>query len=97
MTIRFLSVAAQEYRDAFDYYEAMVRGLGAQFSNEVINTIDRINRFPQAWQKLSPRSRRCRTDRFPYGLIYQIKADEIIIIAVMHLDRDPTYWVRRLE
>ena len=31
MKIRFLSVADQEYRDAYDYYEAAVDNLGDDF------------------------------------------------------------------
>jgi len=37
-------------------------------------------------------TRRCRTKRFPYGLIYRCKGDEILIVAVAHLHRRPGYW-----
>jgi hypothetical protein len=42
MKIRFLTVADQEYRDAYDYYEAAVDNLGDDFKVEVISTIARI-------------------------------------------------------
>ena len=32
--------------------------------------VEQILQFPNAWAPLSKRSRRCRTNRFPYGLIY---------------------------
>ena len=39
--------------------------------------------------------RRCLTNRFPYGIIYYEKDDEIIILAVMQLNRKPDYWKDR--
>jgi hypothetical protein len=44
---------------------------------------------------MSADSRRCRFNRFPYGLVYQVIDDEILILAVMHLHRYPTYWDHR--
>lgn len=52
----------------------------------------RIVAQPQAWTPLSRRIRRCRTHRFPYGLFYQMRADEILIVSVMDLRRDPKRW-----
>jgi plasmid stabilization system protein ParE len=96
MTIRFLSVAEQEFKDAFDHYENIVEGLGDQFKEELIVALKRIQDFPDAWQKLSRKTRRCRLDRFPYGLVYQNRANEILIIAVMELSRKPSYWIERV-
>jgi hypothetical protein len=97
MTVRFLSIAEQEFRDAFDYYDSVVEGLGTQFKEELIVALKRIEDFPDAWQKLSHKTRRCRLDRFPYGLVYQNRSDELLIVAVMELSRKPNYWVERLS
>lgn len=94
--VRFLAVAAAEYRDAVDYYNSEVLGLGDEFREEVIAALRSIADFPDAWQKLSVRTRRCRLNRFPYGLVYQKRPDCILIAAVMHLKREPNYWARRL-
>ena len=39
--------------------------------------------------------RRCLTNRFPFGVIYYQKDNEIIILAVMQLQRKPNYWKSR--
>jgi toxin ParE2 len=89
---RFTSAALSELREAVLYYEQQESGLGATFLDEVDGAIDRILRFPNAWHPMSARTRRCRTHRFPFGLFYQIRADEILITAAMDLRRDPRRW-----
>ena len=95
MTVRFLAIAAQEYQDAFDHYESVVENLGEDFKEAVVEALGRIQDFPNAWQKVSPRTRRCRLARFPYGVVYQRRKQEILVVAIMHLRREPEYWVSR--
>ncbi|HMD98943.1 MAG TPA: type II toxin-antitoxin system RelE/ParE family toxin [Terriglobia bacterium] len=59
--------------------------------------IQRILQYPEAWSPLSARTRRCRTNKFPYGVIYQIRGDTVLIVAVMHLHRKPGTWKNRLR
>jgi len=89
---RFTSAALSELQEATAYYEQKENGLGAAFLDEIDATVERILRFPRAWQLMSARTQRCRTHRFPFGLLYQIRPDEILITAVMDLRRDPQRW-----
>jgi plasmid stabilization system protein ParE len=89
---RFTSAALTELRQATLYYEQRENGLGTAFLDEIDATVDRILQHPAAWHQLSPRTRRCRTHRFPFGLMYQIRRDEILIVSVMDLRRDPANW-----
>ena len=90
--LRFSSAALRELRQATLYYEQRENGLGAVFLDEIEATLNRILLFPDAWHNLSLRTRRCRTHRFPFGLLYQIRNDEILIVSVMDLRRDPENW-----
>jgi plasmid stabilization system protein ParE len=93
----FLEPAQIELEEEVKYYNEQQAGLGYDFAKEVADTIARILRYPEAWSKLSKRTRRCRTKRFPYGVIYRITGDRILIVAVGHLKRKPFYWRDRVK
>jgi hypothetical protein len=97
MTIEFHPGAKQEFADAVDNYDAGASGLGDDLIAAVEEAIARIEKFLFAWAQLSANTRRCRTARFPYGVIYQIIEQKIFIVAVMHLHRAPGYWQNRVN
>lgn len=97
MQVRFLEIARLELDQAVEYYRYESPGLGEAFIAEVTKTLDRIGEYQEAWHPLSPRTRRCRTRRFPYGIIYQIRESEILILAIANLHRRPEYWKNRIE
>ena len=96
MKVRVLDAARFELRDAIRYYNGERAGLGDEFKEEVRSTLERVKSFPLAWQPLSKNTRRCTTRRFPYGVIYQVRSDEILVVAVAHLHRNPDYWADRI-
>jgi plasmid stabilization system protein ParE len=96
MVVKFLAPAQAELVEAVAYYESRNQGLGSQFAEEIKRTIQRILQFPEAWAPISRRTRRCRTNRFPYGVICQVRGDILLIVAVMHLHREPRTWKDRL-
>jgi plasmid stabilization system protein ParE len=83
--------------EAIAYYNRESEGLEYRFAGEVRRTLSRILQYPHAWPTISERTRRCRTSGFPYGLIYQVREDVILIVAVMHLHRHPDSWKSRLR
>lgn len=97
MNVEFLQPAEAEFVDAITYYNLQSEGLGYEFAAEVKRTLGRIIQYPDAWSPLSKRTRRCRTSRFPYGLIYQVREQTILIVAVMHLHKHPDSWKSRLK
>ena len=97
MEITFLPPAKSELTDATSYHNMQSEGLGYEFAAEAKRTLERIVQYPDAWFKLSKRTRRCRTNRFPYAVIYQVRQDSLIIVAIMHLSREPETWKSRLK
>jgi hypothetical protein len=92
MRYSFHPHAVAELNEAIDYYEELQSGLGLEFAKEIFSSIHRIIEYPTAWSTLSKNTR-----RFPYGIIYHILDNEILIIAVMQLNRKPSYWKTREE
>ena len=99
MNVEFLEPAARELYEAIVFYDIQRRGLGQEFAKEVEDTIERIKQNPEAWTTISSskRVRRCLTNRFPYGIIYQIRQDTLLIVAVWHLLRRPQAWQGRVS
>ena len=96
MTFSFHPDARLEFIKSIDYYENCEPGLGCDFSIQIYSTIRNILAHPHAWPVLSSGEiRRCLINRFPYGIIYCIEEDQILILAVMHLHREPYYWKER--
>jgi hypothetical protein len=96
MKINFLEIAQIELDDAIEYYNYEAPGLGDAFLTEVLDALDRIGEFPEAWHPCSKRTRRCQTRRFPYGVVYQIREQEILVVAIANLHRNPDYWEDRI-
>jgi hypothetical protein len=94
--VHFLVQAEKELDSGIEYYQIQKPGLGIQFLKEVRSAIERIKLYPEAWQPLSKRTRRCQTKRFPYAVIYQVRSDEILIVAIAHLHQSPDYWRKRV-
>lgn len=97
MNVEFLQPAEAELIEAVAYYNRESEGLGFEFAAEVKRTLGRIMQYPDAWSPLSRRTRRCRTSRFPYGILYQVREETILIVAVMHLHKRPGSWKSRLK
>jgi plasmid stabilization system protein ParE len=95
MTYSFHPDAEKELEKVEQYYDSISEDLGDRLRAEIEMTLARIVKFPNAWQPLSKAVRRRRLNSFPYGIVYRIKTDEIRILAVMHLHREPGYWRNR--
>lgn len=97
MTYSFHPEAEAEFVKAIDYYEECEVGLGYDFAVEVYSAIERIMAHPKAWPILEEDMRRSLVRRFPFGIIYAAIDEELFIVAVMHLHRDPDYWKQRIQ
>lgn len=96
MNYKFLPEADSDLNSAVAYYENCQTFLGIEFAVSVSKTIDRIMEYPTAWTVLSNNCRRSLVGKFPYGVIYSIEPDCILIIIIMNLHRHPDYWKDRI-
>jgi hypothetical protein len=100
MSIRFVAPARRDSKEDARWYEQRELGLGHRFLDEVRRALQRIVAAPEShpkevsarWQRTI---RRCPVGVFPYQVIFEIRPDELVVLAVAHGSRRPGYWSRR--
>ncbi|MBX3244838.1 MAG: type II toxin-antitoxin system RelE/ParE family toxin [Acidobacteria bacterium] len=95
MTFEFHPEARIEFIEAISYYERSSPGVGLRFSREVYATIKRVLESPNAWPHITENTRRCLARRFPYSVVYEVREQDVLIIAIAHASREPFYWSDR--
>jgi len=93
----FLALARDELAEAKRFYNRQQQGLGESFQREAQSAARLIQERPLAWQIEVEPVRRFIFDRFPYKMLYIIRVERIVVIAVAHQHRQPDYWVDRLD
>lgn len=102
MSFRFLPAARWDLIDAADWYERQSAGLGDDFTNQVENRVQEIATRPRLYGGVKPavRGREVReapVHRFPYKVVYEVTAAEVVIVAVVHVRRGRRSWRPRLS
>jgi len=95
MAVSFHPDAESEMRKAATYYETRQKGLGRRFLASVQDAVNRITLNPHQCPTVELDVRRCLTRTFPFGILFRERPNAIIVMAVMHLHRDPDYWKNR--
>lgn len=90
--VKFHPDAESEMINAAAYYESQQPDLGRRFLAAVQDSINRILLNPRLYPVVELNVRRCLTKTFPFGILFREMPDKIVIMAVMHLHRDPDYW-----
>jgi plasmid stabilization system protein ParE len=95
MVASFHDLAKVELKEAAQYYEAKSTGLGGAFVAEAERSVAAILEYPKSSPIARGSIRRRVLRRFPYGLLYRVRGQQLRILAVMNLRRRPAYWVGR--
>jgi toxin ParE1/3/4 len=97
LPVVFRSEAAFDVLETRDYYERQRSTLGDQFVDALNEIVTLIATEPELFAIVLRTVRRTKVRRFPYVVYYRILTDRIEIIAVMHGNRHPRNWKRRVE
>ncbi len=77
------------------WYEDQQAGLGAYFLAELDLVFQRIEENPLQFPRLEGDVRRALLHRFPYGVYFITESQEVKVLAVLHLHRQPDMWKSR--
>ena len=96
MRSRFSEAAAEDLREARAFILAR---FGAHtrkgFNAEIRRAVALLREHPLAGKPAGKKAREYVVETYPYSLIYVIEHDEVVISAVYHHSRDPTFWHKR--
>jgi plasmid stabilization system protein ParE len=88
--------AIVEAWEALHWYAERNETVADNFWDELRVTRQLVAEHPGSWTPYLHGTRILQLKRFPYGLVYIERGDQIIGIAVAHLKRRPGYWRKRL-
>jgi toxin ParE1/3/4 len=95
IAIRFLEEAQDEFLEQVAYYEAQQKGLGERFRQAVQAATTLAATHPKLGSPWKLRTRRVFPKGFKFSLVYRVEPNEIVIFAIAHFRRKPTYWRKR--
>ncbi len=87
--------AEGDLMEAIVWYESGRPGLSLDFRLSLDATLDRLVRYPDSCEKVSPTIRRALLPRFPMPSITGRKTGVIEVIAIMDPHRHPRHWQER--
>ena len=101
MKVRTLAAANEDNLTISRTINGERAGWGDRFLDELAKIAETLERFPQLYPPaedgLQPHEvRNAVMDRFDYRVIYLVRPDEAVILAVSHTSRRPYHWHRRL-
>jgi plasmid stabilization system protein ParE len=85
-----------EIDEASRWYKEKDVDLGKDFLRAVEESFAAIQENPLLYRVVHRKAHRVGLRRFPYGLIYVVSEDEVIVLACIHGRRDPKRWQDRV-
>ena len=97
-----LAEAEEDVRASFEWYEERRVGLGWAFLSTVTKALQTIESHPRLSPKLefseiTGEIRGFLLAKYPFTLVYELRDEQAVVIAVAHHRRRPDYWRRRLR
>ena len=87
--------ARAELDETIDWYERQQTGLGVEFTDRVQAVFDRLSATPELHAVVYRDVRKSLVRQFPYSVCYRIRADQVVVLAVLHNKRNPDMWKSR--
>ena len=84
--------AEAELAQAWQWHEDRELGLGDELVRAVKVVIAQASREPECYPQVLEDLRRGPVRKFPYGVIYGVRGNHLVVFAVYHSRRDPEGW-----
>jgi len=88
-------LAESDIDHAARWYDDRQPGLGLRFLDALDKVFARIRVVPMQFPTVSTHVRRALLHTFPYAVYFRVTDETLIVLAVLHLRRDPRTWHAR--
>ena len=95
-SVRYLDEAREELFHEVAYFTAISPDLGRRFDDAVQKAEALASEFAEMGTPFNYNTRRVFTGKFKFSLVYLVRTDEVIIIALAPFKRKPGYWRSRV-
>ena len=85
-------LAESDLDRAASWYEDQRSGIGLRFLDAVDRLFERVRASPLQFPLVSTEVRRALLPTFPYAVYFRATDDVVVVLAVLHLRRDPRAW-----
>ena len=92
---RFHAEAEFELEAEAAYYEQHTKGLGERFTSEVEAAVRVACSFPYIGSPYKYGTRRVYPKRFPFSVVYLVRGEEVLVLAIAPFSKRPGYWRNR--
>lgn len=92
--IQIATPASEEFEAAIRWYEQRREGLGAELYDATVALLELISTHPSiGTMRPDPLpTRQLVLQRFPYKIVYRVRAHDLYVVAIAHTSRRPGYW-----
>lgn len=91
----FHPAALADALEAKSFYQERDVDVALAFEELLSLALDRIEAAPERWPPYLDGTRRYLLRRYPYAIVYEVRAEEVRVLAVAHQRREPGYWQGR--
>ena len=93
--LRVRQDAERDLRQLYSWYETQAVGLGLRFLHELDHIFSVLEETPLIYADIYAGTRRAMLRKYPVGVYYKIVGEVVHILAINHLARHPSSWMRR--
>jgi plasmid stabilization system protein ParE len=97
LRLRIRPEAEVDLLEACRWYDGQAPGLSGDFLSEIERAFLRIEEQPRMYPVVHRGVRRALVRRFPNGIYYLETGDDGVVLAILHLARDPARLAERLK